>query len=173
MDDTSRPLLSVKPFLLDGLITWCINSNLTPILTVAPHPNRVLPDHLGVDVGELSFNVGRKAVTERRITSDDISFITFFRNSPHPARLVLPQEAWIRLRVKETGQTFSLSFTEATERRDDGVGVVWPEGIALHNPAAFPIIERRRPRATLSLVWNRDKDRRDLQSQPEAGSQHG
>ena len=123
---------SIKPFLLDAIMGWCAVNKLTPILIAGYHIDRVVPDHLEHNEGNLAFNISQKAVIEKQITTQQITFTTYFTKHPHPAQIVLPTESWVAVRVKETGHHFDLSFAENTLAQDNTYDHIWPLGILLH-----------------------------------------
>ena len=122
---------SIKPFLLDAILGWCGANKITPILVVRPHPDWMLPDHLLVSAqkANLAFNIGPKAVMEKQITTQHISFTTFFRHLPQPEKIILPVGAWVAVRVQETTHHFDLSFPEHLSKTPQDM---WPQGINLN-----------------------------------------
>lgn len=169
MNGVGFDVYSIKPFLLDSVLAWCAAHSFTPILISTPHAGRTLPDYLHEQMGSLAFNVGARAITDKQITTQHMAFYTYFKDSPLPQYIVLPVESWASVRVKETGQTFDLSFVEHLDADTNMGEGVWPAGIVLHrhpHPINSGVGEEKgyvRPvkiagkkpeRPSLSLVWN-------------------
>ena len=155
---------SLKPYLLDGLLSWCAANRLTPVLAVNPDPNRLVPEHAKEKEGGMAFNVSSKAVLEKNISTEGLTFVTYFKNKNDPERVFLPISCWKHIRIKETNQQFDLSFQESLEHQF----LRWPNGISLSTPqdvAQFEkhddqlasIISGNRKKGQLSLVWDRKK----------------
>ena len=82
----------------------------------------------------LAFNVGDKAVVDKVITTNHITFTTYFKKTPQSSRIVLPIASWIVVRIKETGQQFDLSFPEqlSSQPLNNLAQNIWPQGISLY-----------------------------------------
>ena len=121
---------SLKPFLLDALLSWSAANHTTPLLIVMRNPLHILPDGLPQEK-KMLFNLSARSISGRMISTQGICFDTHLWDEPQKSQKVfLALEGWVGLKIKETGQIFSLSFTEILEKPFD----VWPEGIVLSYP---------------------------------------
>lgn len=163
---------SIKPFLLDSILSWCGIHGYNPILVSSAHPHRQLP-HCLIDVANnlLAFKVGDKSVHNRVITTEHVTFKTYFQGSVALEDVLLPVECWVSVRIKEAPYVFDLSFTENLSAPIENRDSIWPMGIPL---LKNPLIEantsydkglnipskiisaptRIRKKAVLSLVWS-------------------
>lgn len=158
---------SLKPFLLDAILTWSSMHGFTPILVTSAHKDRHLPECLHPMINNpLAFKLSDKAISERSITTDCITFNTPFPQSQKWETVALPTECWISLRIVEVGHVFDFSFPEhilSQYNKDLGV---WPLGV-FGNKASFsingpeeksatpsPILRDCKRRPALSLVWS-------------------
>lgn len=104
--------LSLKPFLLKGILDWCAGMKLTPILMVAPHPDRQLPARIAHFPDFLAFNMSPRSIGDLVITSNALQFVTRLAGSETIERVSLPIGCWHSVRVRETDHRFSLFFPE-------------------------------------------------------------
>ena len=128
---------SMKPFLLDALLSWAKACGYTPILVVTQHPDNTLPPNLQ-EYDQVAFNVGDKAVMHRKITTQGIGFSTFLLHNTHLNEVFLSLKGWKVLRIKETGEVFDLRFEEQISQQvnaNNGKTTSFPSGIVLHKPA--------------------------------------
>lgn len=163
---------SIKPFLLDSILSWCGVHGYNAILVASAHPHRQLPHCLNdVSNNLLAFKVGDKSVHNRVITTEHITFKTYFQASISLEDVLLPVDCWVSVRIKEAPYVFDLSFTENLSAPIEHRESIWPMGIPLlKNPLTATngpyekglntpskIISaptRIRKKAVLSLVWS-------------------
>ena len=166
---------SLKPFLLDAILTWSTMHGFTPILVTSSHKDRQLPPCLQPMANNpLAFKLSDKAISERCITTDCITFNTPFPQSTKWEAVSLPAECWMSLRIVEIGHIFDFAFPEhilAQHNKDHGV---WPLGVFSHKSsfsvngpeekvssssllghhAEHPVLRECKRRPALSLVWS-------------------
>ena len=158
---------SLKPFLLDSILTWSSMEGFTPVLVTSAHPERKLPACLlNMSSNPLAFKLSDKAIIERAITTDHIMFKTPFQQSQQWETVVLPVDSWVSLRITEIGHVFDFAFPEhisAVYNKEHGI---WPMGLFTHKSSfalngpeertttPAPSLRACKRRPVLSLVWS-------------------
>lgn len=160
---------SLKPFLLDSILTWSSMHGFTPILVTSAHPERKLPLCLAATSSNpMAFQLSDKAISDRAITTEHIMFKTPFPQSKNWETVVLPVDSWVSLKIAEVGHVFDFSFPEhILSSHNKGQGI-WPMGLFTHKTLFStngpiervaitpqpPALQTCKRRTVLSLVWS-------------------
>lgn len=119
-------IYSIKPFFLDSILSWCVAQGKTPILIIKNLPKISIPKSLS-HLEKMAFNIGFKAITDKVITTDHLSFYAFFPQMNEPQYISLPIETWIGIRIKETNDFFNFDFHENLLQQKQ-THQIWPNG---------------------------------------------
>ena len=118
---------SIKPFLLDSILTWANANRCTPILTAKAHTFNKIPDELSNET-RLSFNLSQKLVARKVISTQGILFSAhMIHDAHHPQEVFLSVESFESVRIKETGHILYLDFVENIGHDH----LLWPNGLLL------------------------------------------
>lgn len=118
---------SIKPFLLDSILTWANANRCTPIVTAKAHHLNKLPVEL-FDEKRMSFNLSQKAVARKTISTDGVTFSAHLLHDPnHPQEVFLSTDSLETVRIKETGHILYLDFVENISQDN----FLWPSGLLL------------------------------------------
>lgn len=118
---------SIKPFLLDSILTWANANRCTPIVTAKAHHLNKLPVEL-FDEKRMSFNLSQRAVARKTISTDGVTFSAHLLHDPnHPQEVFLSTDSLETVRIKETGHILYLDFVENISQDN----FLWPSGLLL------------------------------------------
>lgn len=102
MADSSGGLVGFRPYLVQALYDWLVDSGATPHVLVDTHwPGCDLPPiPVGPD-GQLVFNLAPQAVHQLHISPEGLVFQARFSGRPHA--VAVPMGALLGLYARETG----------------------------------------------------------------------
>jgi stringent starvation protein B len=118
------PGRSTKPYLIRAIHEWCMDSGLTPYLSVRVDENTRVPQEY-VKNGEIVLNLSYDATHKLTITNELVQFSARFSGVSRECSV--PMEAIAGIFARENGQ--GLFFTPETD-------VAIPSGVA--TPASAP-----------------------------------
>ena len=101
--------LSQQPYFLRALYEWCVDSALTPYLTVRVDARCRVPQGFVKD-GQIVLNVGPNAVRNLNMDSDWVTFSARFGGVGH--NIEVPTANVLSIYASETGQGMSFAAME-------------------------------------------------------------
>ena len=106
---------STKPYLVRSIYDWCIDSGLTPYISVQVFPELNVPKEYINKENEIVFNISINAVNKLIINNDIVCFAARFNGVER--KLKIPIDAINSIFAKEINQgiTFSDSREESQE----------------------------------------------------------
>ena len=93
--------LSQQPYFLRALYEWCVDSSLTPYLTVKVDARTRVPQAYVKD-GQIVLNVGPSAVRNMHMDNDWVTFSARFGGVSHS--IEIPTRNVLAIYAKETGE---------------------------------------------------------------------
>ena len=122
------PPLSQQPYFLRALYEWCVDSGLTPYLSVrVDHRTRVPQGY--VKDGQITLNLGPSAVRNLNMDNEWVTFSARFGGVSHA--IEVPVANVLAIYARETGEGMGFSSDTAVESEDssslgEGLTVVEP-----------------------------------------------
>jgi len=108
---------STKPYLLRAIYEWCVDSGLTPYVSVVVDAQTRVPMEYVRD-GEIVLNVGPLATSRLLIGNDQIECTARF--SGVARELFIPVSAVAAIYARENGQGMSFETEKSTVRAEAG-----------------------------------------------------
>lgn len=109
--------LSQQPYFLRALYEWCVDSSLTPYLTVRVDHRTKVPQAFVKD-GQIVLNVGPSAVRNMHMDNDWVTFSARFGGVSHS--IEVPVGNVLAIYAKETGEGMGFeSLLSATDAEPD------------------------------------------------------
>ena len=105
---------STKPYLIHSIYDWCIDSNLTPFISVRRYPELDMPMEC-IKNEEVIFNISAKACQDLIINNDAICFMARFNGISR--KLEIPMSAVTGIFAKEVNQGIAFSFDKEDENK--------------------------------------------------------
>ncbi|MBM4180707.1 MAG: ClpXP protease specificity-enhancing factor [Betaproteobacteria bacterium] len=99
--------LSQQPYFLRALYEWCVDSGLTPYLTVKVDSRTRVPQGYVKD-GQIVLNVGPSAVRNMQMDNEWVTFSARFGGASHV--IEVPVGNVLAIYAKETGEGMSFEF---------------------------------------------------------------
>ncbi len=99
--------LSQQPYFLRALYEWCVDSGLTPYLTVKVDSRTRVPQGYVKD-GQIVLNVGPSAVRNLQMDNERVTFSARFGGISHV--IEVPVGNVFAIYAKETGEGMSFEF---------------------------------------------------------------
>ncbi len=106
--------LSQQPYFLRALYEWCVDSGLTPYLTVRVDARARVPQGYVRD-GQIVLNVGPSAVRNIQMDNDWVTFSARFGGVSHAIQV--PVGNVLAIYAKETGE--GMSFEHLSSESDE------------------------------------------------------
>jgi stringent starvation protein B len=104
---------STKPYLIRSIYDWCIDSDLTPFISVKIYPGLDMPEYVKDD--EVVLNISAKAVHDLVISNDIVCFMARFNGIPK--KLEIPMSAIKSIFAKEVNQGIAFAPDKEDEDR--------------------------------------------------------
>ena len=105
---------STKPYLIHSIYDWCIDSNLTPFISVRRYLELDMPMEC-IKNEEVIFNISAKACQDLIINNDAICFMARFNGISR--KLEIPMSAVTGIFAKEVNQGIAFSFDKEDENK--------------------------------------------------------
>jgi len=99
--------LSQQPYFLRALYEWCVDSGLTPYLTIKVDSRTRVPRGYVKD-GQIVLNVGPSAVRNLQMDNERVNFSARFGGASHVVDI--PVGNVLSIYAKETGEGMSFEF---------------------------------------------------------------
>ncbi|MBK9327300.1 MAG: ClpXP protease specificity-enhancing factor [Hydrogenophilales bacterium] len=107
--------LSQQPYFLRALYEWCVDSGLTPYLTVRVDARTQVPQGY-VKAGQIVLNVGPSAVRNIQMDNDWVTFSARFGGASHAIQV--PVGNVLAIYAKETGEGMSFEHLLSDDDED-------------------------------------------------------
>jgi stringent starvation protein B len=107
--------LSQQPYFLRALYEWCVDSGLTPYLTVRVDARTQVPQGY-VKAGQIVLNVGPSAVRNIHMDNDWVTFSARFGGVSHAIQV--PIGNVLAIYAKETGEGMSFEHLSSDDDED-------------------------------------------------------
>jgi stringent starvation protein B len=116
--------LSQQPYFLRALYEWCVDSSLTPYLTVRVDAHTRVPQAFVKD-GQIVLNVGPSAVRNMHMDNDWVTFSARFGGVSHS--IEIPVGNVLAIYAKETGEGMGFESLLAAPDAEGDLPLETPE----------------------------------------------